>query len=45
MDILSYFLYLSVFLRFLKKNEGKDGNTVPVEVMLPWVHSQILNFL
>lgn len=35
MDILSYFLYFSVFLNFLKinKNGGEDGNTVPIEIM------------
>lgn len=35
MDILSYFLYFSVFLNFLiiDKNGGEDGNTVPIEIM------------
>ena len=35
MDILSYFLYFSVFLNFLKisKNGGEDGNTVPIDIM------------
>lgn len=39
MDILSYFLYFSVFLNFLK-NGGEDGNTVPIEIMFRWIHSQ-----
>lgn len=42
MDILSYFLYFSVFLTFLKvnKNGSQDVNAVSVEVMLYWIHFQ-----
>lgn len=39
MDILSYFLYFSVFLNFLK-NGGEDGNTVLKQIMFRWIHSQ-----
>lgn len=31
MDIMSYFLYFSVF--FKNKNGGKGGNSVPVEML------------
>lgn len=41
MDIVSFFLYFSVFFKFLKINhEGEDGITVPIEIMFQWIYSQ-----